>query len=81
VNGIGDATLWRKGADGPEPTPIDAAYPGAGKGDLIPSFVAAINGAGEADVSAEEVFRTMAVCFAVDRAVESGQPSEVRDFG
>jgi predicted dehydrogenase len=81
VNGIGDATLWRKGAEGPEPTPIDAAYPGAGKGDLIPRFIASISGGGEAEVSSEEVFRTMAVCFAVDRALEKGEPSDVREFG
>jgi predicted dehydrogenase len=81
INGLGDATVWRQGRDGPERSSVDAPYPGVGKGDLIPSFIDSIVGRGPAAVCADEVFRTMATCFAVERALVSGQPSEVEEFG
>lgn len=80
VNAIGDAALWSGGRK-PVAAPVDAAYPGAGKGDLIPGFVDSIRGNGAAPVEAQEVFDALAVCFAVERALETGQPSEVRGFG
>jgi len=81
VNGLGDGELWRHGDDGPERIPVTAAYPGVEKADLIPGFIDSIRGFGPAPVDADEVFATMAVCFAVERALESGQPSEVRAPG
>jgi predicted dehydrogenase len=81
INDLGDATLWRAGPDQPERSAVAAAYPGVGKGDLIPSFIDSIVGDGPAIVSEEDVFETVAVCFAVDRALASGQPIEVELFG
>jgi predicted dehydrogenase len=81
VNGLGDGELWRRGGEGPQRTSVTAAYPGVEKADLIPGFIESIRGSGPAPVGADEVFATMAVCFAVERALESGQPSEVRAPG
>ena len=43
-------------------------HPCATKFDLIESFIGAVTGTGPAAVTADDVFRTMAVCFAIDRA-------------
>ncbi len=80
INGLEQGELWRAGEEGPERSTIDTPYPAAGKGALIPSFVESIAGKGSPLVSAEDVFAAMAVCFAAERSLESGQPSEVRDF-
>ncbi len=68
VNGLGPArsTAARPGRRVEEP--LDAAYPGVEKGDLIPEFVASIRGEAPARVTADEVFEAMAVCFAIDEA-------------
>ena len=46
----------------------------------IPSFVASISGRDVPEVTADEVFDALAVCFAIDEAVESGGPVAVRPF-
>ena len=50
---------------------IDAPYPGYEKGDLIRSFVDSIVSGGEAEVSAEDVFRVASVCLAIERATRA----------
>ncbi|HIJ70280.1 MAG TPA: Gfo/Idh/MocA family oxidoreductase [Planctomycetes bacterium] len=56
---------------------IDAPYPGVHKGDLIYSFVDSIvNGSG-ADVTIEDIFKVMSVCFAIEKACQKGGAAEV----
>jgi len=76
-NGLDAAQLWRsRDADGARDR-VDAPYPGVTKGALIPSFVAAVLGRGEPDVPEADVFATMAVCLAIDRAALERRPVRV----
>jgi predicted dehydrogenase len=68
INGDAEATLYRGEPGSAEAEPIDAAYPGVEKGELIHSFVDSILGEGEPEVTVDEIRRTMEVCFAIDRA-------------
>jgi predicted dehydrogenase len=81
VNGLETATLWTDPGGGPVAEPVDAPYPGVRKGQLIASFVDAVAGGPAPIVTAAEVFRVMAACFAIDRAAELGQPVPVEAFG
>lgn len=59
-------------------TPVPDAYPGVDKGDMLRGFVDAIVRGGDPAVTEDEVFATMAVCFAIERSVASGRPEPVR---
>lgn len=77
INGTPDARLIKsRDPERPAET-INTAYPGCGKGDLIGKFLDEITEAGSMEVTAEEVFRTMAVCFAVEESLGTGQPVAV----
>ena len=64
--------IWHSRDGAEEPERLDSAYPGAAKGELIPSFVDTILGRGEAEVRDDEVFATMAVSLAIERAATEG---------
>jgi predicted dehydrogenase len=51
------------------PSSVDAAYDGPAKGDMLPSFIAAILDGGEPDVRAAEVLDVMTVSLAIEQAV------------
>jgi predicted dehydrogenase len=69
-NVIGPAALlWRGRDDGKIPEPILEPYPSVGKGDLIPAFVDAVTGRGQADVPEEEVFASVSVCLAIEQSI------------
>ena len=55
------------------PVPVDDAYPGAQKGDMIRSFVASILDGSEPDVAASDVMDAMAVSLAAERSAASGR--------
>lgn len=55
------------------PQIVEDAYAGAAKGDMLPSFVAAILGEGEPEVSVDDVLDTMAVSLAIEKAAELEQ--------
>jgi predicted dehydrogenase len=79
VNGLPDGTLYRT-APAPQegiPSPVDDPYPGAGKGDLIESFVESILTGAPARVTAKDAFASLSVCLAVERALNGGGPVEV----
>jgi len=59
---------------------ITEPYPGVAKGVLLSRFIDAILDDGALDVSVEEVFRTMAVCFAIEAAADRGAPVYVAEF-
>jgi predicted dehydrogenase len=81
VNGLDAATLWTDPGEGARSERVEAAYPGVRKGHLIRSFVDAATGDGAPLVTADEVFHVLAVCFAIDRAAETGAAVEVEAFG
>jgi hypothetical protein len=59
------------------PELINTAYPGCVKGDMIPSFISAILGKGKPDVTAEDIFRAMSVCFAIEQSVINNNVQKV----
>jgi predicted dehydrogenase len=80
INRLGDAELWTTRGDDAVPKAVSTAYPGVHKGDLLHSFVASIVGDENAVVPGEDVFETMAVLFAIEQAVTSGERVPVRAF-
>ncbi len=72
VNGRGDAALYRSRDPEAVPEPVTTAYPGVHKGDLVDSFVAAIRTGAPAEVTEDDVFETLSVCFAIEKAAHEG---------
>jgi len=77
INGLDCAWLYTSRDPQIMPTRLETAYPGAHKGELIASFVRAVLGQGESDVTEEDVFASLSVCFAIERSVHSGSPVKV----
>lgn len=68
INGRGRALLFDSRDPNDEPLAVETEYPGAAKGSLIHSFVDAILNDGSPDVTAEDVFRALSVCLAIEKA-------------
>ena len=77
VNAPDNARLYRSRDPAIAPEPISTAYHPEHKGALLYSFIEAILGRGQAEVTSEDVFRSMSVCFAVEQAMHTGQPVAV----
>jgi hypothetical protein len=71
------ARLYRSRDPAVQPDLLEEPYPGSLKGDLIPSFVAALLDGGEAEVERGDVLDAMAVSLAIERAVATGKPQHV----
>lgn len=78
-NGQSHGLLWRS-RDSAAPEHMVSAYPGAAKGDLIPSFVDAILRRGNALVEVSDVLATMAVGLAVDLSLAEGRMVKVAEI-
>ncbi len=78
INGRESGLLFESRDPDTPPRAITAAYPGTHKGDLIHSFIESIVGGAPAEVTADDVFRTMSVCFAIEKAARQGQFVPVR---
>jgi|TARA_B100000315_G_scaffold207967_1_gene202991 predicted dehydrogenase len=52
---------------------IAAEYPGTHKGDLICSFVDSILNGSECEVSQDDIFRSISVCFAIEKAIQQSK--------
>jgi predicted dehydrogenase len=74
VNDMPDAVLYSH--EGEER--ISAPYPGVGKGQLLLDFLDALRDGRPPAVSADEVFRTLAVCFAIEESAAARRPVAVR---
>lgn len=77
LNGFDGGRLFTSRDPKESPRIIDAPYPGVQKGDLLPSFIDAILGRGEAEVTVDDMFRAMSVCFAMECASHGKNPVEV----
>lgn len=77
VNQIGSAEVYRSVEKGALPELMDVPYYDYQKTELIGSYIDWILGRGEPIVSPRDVFRTMATCFAVEKAVAEGKPVPV----
>ena len=82
-NGLPDGVIYTPAPppEGASLVPVTAAYPGVHKGDLIHSFVESILSGSPARVTPDDVFDTLAVCFAIERALASGGRESVRSLG
>lgn len=77
INGLESALLYTSREAGTEPKRLTSAYAGTHKGDLIDSFVEAVQGGPPPEVPANDVLRAMAVSLAIDEAVRQGGPVQV----
>ncbi len=77
LNGPDHGLLYTSRDPAVAPEPMTEPYPGVAKGALLTPFVEAVLGQGPPPVSADDVFRCLSVCFAVDRSLKSGQPQVV----
>lgn len=77
INGLQEGLLYTSRDPAQKPEAITAAYPGVRKGDLIPSFIDAILGTADADVSEDDIFKTLSVCFAIEKSADRGGPVTV----
>ncbi|MBI2328761.1 MAG: Gfo/Idh/MocA family oxidoreductase [Chloroflexi bacterium] len=68
VNGLEHATLFESRDPAQTGKKITTPYPGIEKGELIYSFVESILGRSPAEVTVEDIFQTMSVCFAIEKA-------------
>jgi predicted dehydrogenase len=77
VNGQPDGRLYESRDPQVEPARVSDPYPGVHKGALIADFVESILSGREPMVSKEDVFRTMSVCLAIEKAVATGATCRV----
>lgn len=73
---LGAAYHWSRD---PEEAPelVEDSYPGAAKGDMLPTFVQSILEGARAEVSAQEVFEVMNVSLAIVESLASFSPVKV----
>lgn len=72
VNGTPDGLLYTSRDPGIEPQPVTTPYRGADKSELVEAFARAVLRQGVLEVTADEVFEAMSVCFAIERAAHEG---------
>ncbi|MFC1590338.1 Gfo/Idh/MocA family protein [Candidatus Omnitrophota bacterium] len=69
INGRRRAELYRSSDPKRSPKVITAAYPGVKKGNMGYNFIDSIIKKNRPIVSANDIFKTMSVCFAIERSV------------
>jgi predicted dehydrogenase len=72
VNGHPSGWLYRSRDPDHSPEPVNEPHPGADKGDLIAAFVDSILEDRDAEVTADDVFAALSVCFSIERAKREG---------
>lgn len=80
VNGHRSATIFNSRDAAKGSRKIAAAYPGTHKGDLIYSFVDSILHGSQAEVSLEDIFKTMSICLAIEKATHQSGAVAVEYF-
>jgi len=78
VNGLEYGTLFESRDPTQAGRKITAPYPGTQKGALIYSFVDSILNRSQAEVTLEDIFKTMSVCFAIEKATHQSGSVVVR---
>lgn len=68
VNGLENGLLFKSRDPLKDPEKVRATYPGMHKGDLIYSFIDSILKCSQAEVTEEDVFNAISVCFAIEKA-------------
>jgi len=78
VNGLEYGTLFESSDPTQAARKITAPYPGIEEGGLIYSFVDSILDRSQAEVTEEDIFKTMSVCFAIEEATHQSGSVVVR---
>jgi hypothetical protein len=69
MNGAVSAHYFRSRDAAVKPMPDKSKYPGMQKGDLLVNFIDAILNRAPQEVSSEDIFTGISVCFAVEKAM------------
>lgn len=77
INGRECAWLYKSRDPEAVPVKIEALYPGVHKGELISSFVDSVLDRGAAQVTEDDVFASMSVCFAIEKSAHLRAPVPV----
>lgn len=77
TNGQEHGLLYESSDPEVAPLIIDEQYRGVHKGALIYSFIEQILNGSKPEVTADDVFQTMSVCFAIEESAASGKEIEV----
>ena len=77
VNDLPNGKLFTSRDPKQAPQDVTEPYPGIEKGDLIYRFVDSIANQSSPEVSQEDVFRAMSVCFAIETSVKEKKPVRV----
>lgn len=80
INGRKSGELYRSRDPKVEPEAMVADYPGVHKGDFLLSFIDAILNDGQPEVTAQEIFAAMSVCFAIEKAVQRNEIIAVKNI-
>ena len=80
INGRKSGEIYRSRDPKIEPEAMVAAYPGVHKGDFLLSFIDAILENGQPEVTAQEIFAAMSVCFAIEKAVQRNEIITVKNL-
>jgi len=80
INGRKSGELYRSRDPKFEPEAMAAEYPGVHKGEFLLSFIDAIIADAQTEVTAQEIFAAMSVCFAIEEAVQKNEQIKVKNL-
>lgn len=80
INDRESAMLYDSRVPEDKPKIINTEYPGCKKGDLLNSFLDEISKDCSPSYTIEDIFETMAVCFAVERSVSQNSPIMINEI-
>ena len=80
INGKETGTLHNSRSPDHVPQVIDTDYPGCKKGDLLKSFINEIESSSLPAYTLEDIFETLAVCFAVEQSVSQKIKIDVNEI-
>ena len=80
INGKETGTLHNSRSPDDVPQVIDTDYPGCKKGDLLKSFINEIENGSLPAYTLEDIFETLAVCFAVEQSVSQKIKIDVNEI-
>lgn len=78
VNGLDYATLFESRDPAQTAKKITTPYPGIEEGNLIFSFVESILDRSPAEAPVDDIFKTMSVCFAIEKATHQSDSVKVK---
>ena len=70
INDIPCGKLYDIGGDNVQPSNMGEIYPGTEKGDMLPDFINSIRHSKKPEVNEIDIFRVMAICFAIWNSIE-----------